>query len=104
MPVFFHITVLYCLPFTNTFMFLLTDGSLDWLSNVVLVIILLIVLIDWVSFLYISILGIFFGFLFHVVVVGPITFSLDFATGYSLVYQFVFATLIGMVFCKKKTT
>ncbi len=36
LPTFWHLTLLYCLPFTSTVMFLLTQGSVEWLINVAL--------------------------------------------------------------------
>ena len=38
LPAFWHLTLLYCLPFTSTVMFLLTQGSVEWLINVAITI------------------------------------------------------------------
>jgi Na+/proline symporter len=102
LPTFWHLTLLYCLPFTSTVMFLLTQGSTEWLINVALTIMFLIVLVDWMSFLILSALGISLGFLFYKLAIGPINLQLDFSTGYLLVYQGIFATLIGLLFARRK--
>ncbi len=102
LPTFWHLTLLFCLPFTSTVMFLITQGSVEWLINVAITIMFLIILVDWVSFIILTGLGVFLGIFFHQIVVGPISIQLDFSTGYLLVYQVVFATLIGLLFARRK--
>ena len=102
LPTFWHLTLLYCLPFTSTVMFLLTQGSVEWLINVALTIMFLIVLVDWMSFVILTVLGIAIGLLCYKTAVGPIELHLDFSTGYLLVYQGIFATLIGLLFARRK--
>ena len=102
LPTFWHFTLLYCLPFTSTVMFLLTQGSAEWLINMTLTIMFLIVLVDWMSFMILTILGIALGFLFYQTAIGPIHLHLDFSTGYLLVYTCVFSTLIALLFARRK--
>jgi Na+/proline symporter len=102
LPTFWHLTLLYCLPFTSTVMFLLTQGSVEWLINVAIIIMFLIVLVDWISFVVLTLLGFAMGFLFYKLAIGPIDLQLDFSTGYLLVYQGIFATLIGLIFARRK--
>ena len=45
-PLFWHVTLTYCLPFIGTMMFLLTKGSLPWLMNVGVSIFFLILLVS----------------------------------------------------------
>jgi Na+/proline symporter len=101
-PAYYHLTLLYCLPFTSTVMFLLTQGSVDWLTNVALTIMFLIVLADWMSFIILTVLGVALGFLFHKLSIGPIDLHLDFSTGYLLVYTCLFSTLIALLFARRK--
>ncbi len=102
LPTFWHLTLLYCLPFTSTVMFLLTQGSVEWLINIALTIMFLIVLVDWLSFVILSALGVTLGLLFYQLAIGPITLQLDFSTGYLLVYTCVFATLIALIFARRR--
>ena len=102
LPTFWHFTLLYCLPFTGTVMFLLTKGSAEWLINVAITIMFLIVLVDWLSFVILSALGVALGFLFYQLVIGPIDLHLDFTTGYLLVYTCVFSTAIALLFSSRK--
>ncbi|XWN35578.1 MAG: HD domain-containing protein [Roseivirga sp.] len=101
-PTFWHLTLLYCIPFTSTVMFLLTQGSTEWLINVAITIMFLIVLVDWMSFVILTALGIGLGFLFYTQLIGSINIQLDFSSGYLLVYQGLFATLIGLLFARRK--
>ena len=102
LPTFWHFTLLYCLPFTSTVMFLLTQGSVEWLINVAIIIMFLIVLVDWMSFIILTVLGVTFGFLFYRLAVGPIDMQLDFSTGYLLVYTVTFSVLISLLFARRK--
>ena len=102
LPAFWHFTLLFCIPFTSTVMFLLTQGSVEWLINVAITIMFLIVLVDWRTFFILTILGIGLGMLFYRVAIGPISLQFDFSTGYLLVYQGVFATLIGLLFAHRE--
>ncbi|MEM9416809.1 MAG: HD domain-containing protein [Bacteroidota bacterium] len=102
LPTFWHLTLLFCIPFTGTVMFLLTQGSIEWLINVAITIMFLIVLVDWLTFFILTGLGITLGILFYRVAIGPISLQLDFTTGYLLVYQGVFATVIGLLFARRK--
>ena len=102
LPTFWHLTLLYCLPFTSTVMFLLTQGSMEWLINVAITIMFLIVLVDWLSFVILSALGVSLGFLFYQMAIGPVNLQLDFSTGYLLVYQGVFSTVIALLFSRRK--
>lgn len=102
LPTFWHLTLLFCIPFTSTLMFLLTQGSIEWLINVAITIMFLIVLVDWLTFFILTALGIVLGALFYRAAIGPISLQLDFSTGYLLIYQGVFATLIGLLFARRR--
>ncbi len=102
LPTFWHLTLLYCIPFTSTVMFLLTQGSVEWLINVAITIMFLIVLVDWLTFLLLAILGVGLGCLFYRLAIGPIDLQLDFTTGYLLVYAVTFSTLICLLFARRR--
>ncbi|MCU0318423.1 MAG: hypothetical protein MUC61_03785, partial [Amoebophilaceae bacterium] len=97
-----HLTLLYCLPFTSTVMFLLTQGSIEWLINVALTIMFLIVLVDWLSFVVLTALGVLLGLMFYTLAIGPIQLQLDFSTRYLLVYTCIFSTLIALIFSRRR--
>ena len=102
LPTFWHFTLLFCLPFTSTVMFLLTQGSVEWLINVAITIMFLIVLVDWLTFFMLTVLGVGLGFLFYRLSIGPIDLQLDFTTGYLLVYTIIFSTSICLLFARRR--
>jgi len=102
LPTFWHVTLLYCLPFTSTVMFLLTKGSIEWLINITLTIMFLVVLVDWLSFVILSVLGITLGIGFYRLAFDLADLKLDFNTAYALVYACVFSTLIALLFARRR--
>ena len=94
LPTFWHLTLLYCIPFMSTIMLLTTHGSIEWLTHMAISIFFLIVLVDWLTFLLLTILGIVLGFFFYSQVVGPVSIQLGFIGWYLVVYQSIFATCI----------
>jgi len=107
-PSYWHLTIVYCLPFMATAMFLLVGGTSEWLVNVTITILLLTWLVDWLSFFIMSFIGIFlgslFGLSFSYLLNIPFTslINLDYASSYLLGYTCFFCTLLGLVFFHKK--
>lgn len=99
---YYHFCLLYCLPFVTTFLFLLEGGSMEWLLNVVLSIILLIVLADWATFVGLSILGMVLSMGLYKLGIGPLAMRMDLDITYTLVYAVTFSTLIGLLFARRK--
>lgn len=56
--VFWYVTLIYCLSFFGTFMLLQNHGSPMWVTNAMLVLMLLTILLDWISFSVVLIIGI----------------------------------------------
>ncbi|MCP3659526.1 MAG: hypothetical protein GY830_04065 [Bacteroidetes bacterium] len=102
-PLYWHITLTYCLPFITTVMFLLSKGSLLWLIQIAVSIFMLIILVAGEVFLILAPLGILLGLAFYKYFVGPINIlSLGFDTNYYLIYSLLFPTIIGLLFAYKK--
>ncbi|MCU0318327.1 MAG: HD domain-containing protein [Amoebophilaceae bacterium] len=99
---YYRFCLLYCLPFVTTVLLLFEGGNTEWIVNVTLAIMFLIVLVDWFSFIVITVLGVVLGFVAYQLAIGPINLRLDFSTRYLLVYQSIFATLIGLLFARRK--
>jgi signal transduction histidine kinase len=57
-PFYWYLTIIYCLPFFGIYVFLQTNGSSDWSFNLILGLFWLITVLDWVSFAFVSFLGI----------------------------------------------
>ncbi len=101
-PVYYHFSLLYCLPFVTTFFFLLEKGSIEWVINVALSIMLLIVLTDWLTFVVLSVLGVTLAMIVYKLGIGPLVVSMDIDTKYTLFYAVAFSTLIGLLFARRK--
>jgi hypothetical protein len=102
LPNFWHITIMYCLPFYSTIMFLLTNASIEWVINIAVAIILLLMVVDWVTALILGFVGIVVAYSLYRVAIGDVHIALDFTAGYLLVYQGVFGILIGLLFARRK--
>ena len=100
---YWHITLMYSLPFITTVMFLLTGGSISWLMNIGTSIFFLIMLVTGEVFLILAPLGVGLALIFYKYYIGPIQIStLGFDINYLLIYQVLFSTVIGLLFAYKK--
>ncbi|MBA8666558.1 hypothetical protein H1Q59_01450 [Holosporaceae bacterium 'Namur'] len=101
-PLYWHFTLMYCLPFVTTVMLIILEAHYEWLINLTLSIMLLTMLVDWLSFILISLAGMLFGFLFYELVIGDAILPADFETIYLSIYVCLFASLIGILFARPK--
>jgi Na+/proline symporter len=103
MPFFFHFTLLYCLPFSSTVMLLATQGDMAWLINLALSILMLMVLVDYLSVVLLSALGILVGLLFYTYFWTP-TIHLSFTVISSslILYQCTVGVFIILLFARRR--
>lgn len=107
-PTFWHFTLIYCLPFMATVMYLLVGGTTEWLVNVAMIVLLLAWLVDWLTFTWMTLIGTMLGVLFGVwfsrYIGVPFTslIASDYPSLYLLGYTWFFATLMGLIFFRKK--
>jgi hypothetical protein len=101
-PVYYHFTLLYCLPFVTTFLFLLEERNIEWVVNVALSILFLIVLVDWTTFLGLSMLGVLLAIGLYKLGIDTVSNHMDLDTRYTLTYAMTFSTLIGLLFARRK--
>ncbi|MEL6358368.1 MAG: hypothetical protein AAFQ01_00335, partial [Bacteroidota bacterium] len=99
---YYYLTLLYCLPFVTTFLFFLEGNSTEWLLNVGLSIMLLIVLVDWAMFIWLSVLGVALAIGLYKLGIAPLTIHMDIETKYTLAYAVTVSTLIGLLFARRK--
>lgn len=106
-PSFWLITVFYTLPFVSTIMFLATQGAPEWVVSILMATLLLIFLVDWLTFLFIIVLGCIAGFLFYGAYVGGLDLViLDEESRSLFFYQIIFGVVTGAIFSwhRKKET
>lgn len=101
-PTYWHMAVMYVLPLSTTLSFFITGGTTEWLINVALAIIMLSAVVDWLSGIILTVLGVGLGaMLYHVLfaVLGDMTpVSIDSVTLHHLTYTCIFSTSIGLFF------
>lgn len=102
LPNFWYLTILFCIPFTNTVMYLLSNGRVEWLINFLCFGILLYILLDWISLLAITIFGIVLGIIFFKILGGELGFPVNFMNKYLLLYQLAFCWVAGIAFLRRK--
>jgi Histidine kinase-, DNA gyrase B-, and HSP90-like ATPase len=101
-PTYWHTTVMYVLPFSTTFSFLIVGGTTEWLINIALAIIMLCAVVDWLTCIMLAGLGTGLGItlyhLFFAVLTDMPPLGLDLMTKHQLTYTCIFATSIGLLF------
>src|SRR5580704_5409869 len=100
-PLYWHATLLYCLPFLTTFMLFDSQGSTYWLLNMILAMLLLAVLVDWRSFTIILSLGIFLGYIFFLLAGETKELFLSSEALYWAGYMCFYAFLVGSLFSRR---
>lgn len=101
-PLYWHLTLLYCLPFLSTFMLLDNGTATFWLYNIVLALFLLAALVDWVSFVILLLVGSSFAYGLFRFLRNDILTPFDSENIYLLIYLYVFAAFIGVIFSRRK--
>ncbi|OHE73487.1 MAG: hypothetical protein A2Y14_02350 [Verrucomicrobia bacterium GWF2_51_19] len=102
LPLYWYITLLFCLPFITTYMFIQSHASIFWMVNAGLTLFLLGILLHWAEFLIILFLGVFLGSLVATVHHHDAPFFIDKDDIYLFAYMCVFSTLIALIFSRKK--
>lgn len=104
LPLYWHLILLYSLPFFCTYMLLRNDVSLGWLTNMSLALFLFILLVDWLVFLISVLLGAALGLgayaLFHGFSNLHVQATLD--DLYLACNQYSFIIIVGIFFSRHK--
>lgn len=102
LPIYWYLTLLYCLPFFGTYMLLKNQISNAWLMNDVLGLFLLMLLVDWISFIVLIAIGISLGWLCYILTGGILLAPINKNSVYLAMYMYTFAIVIGGVFSRNK--
>lgn len=101
LPLYWHCTLLYCLPFITTFMLLDSQGDTYWLLNLILAMLLLAVLVDWRSFVFILPTGILMGYGFFLLAGESKSLLFSSEALHWAVYMCFFSILVGILFSRR---
>ncbi|WP_339042069.1 sodium:solute symporter family transporter [Candidatus Lariskella endosymbiont of Hedychridium roseum] len=100
---YWYISLLFCLPFVATYTFFVTEMDEFWLLNTVLSVILLGLLVDSLSFVVLTSIGVALGYVcFYVISPNQITSNLPSHDIYLIGYLYAFLMLIIIVFIRGK--
>ena len=97
-PIYYHFTLLYCFPFMTTFLFLLEGGSIEWVINVMLSIMIFIMLLDYITAAGLFTLGIALAVGLYKAGIGPLALSMSIDVQYLLAYGVGFSIIVGILF------
>lgn len=97
LPIYWYLTLTYCLPFLGTFMLLQNSESTAWLTNAMLALVLLILLVDWISLVILLLIGAASGWLTYYLITGNFG-SVDSGS----LSNYVFAVVIAMLFSRNR--
>ena len=95
-------TLLYTLVLMPTVMFLLNSEIFEWLMNIALGIFILALLVDWVVFLFIQVIGILIGYSICLYLLGSINIHQTSRNIYLGIYLLIFSILIGLTFSRRR--
>ncbi len=99
-PLFWHFTVMFCLPFYVTFMIWYEGLSLIWAINASLAILTGLILLDLKSFFHIYILGAILGATTALILGHHLVLLLSEYTLYPSLYMFLFTFFIVILFSR----
>lgn len=103
LPIFWQISIVYCLPFISTIMFIFTNGSTQWLTSIAINIIFMFLLTDWRNCIFNIVAGVVGAFfiaktIFH----SDLNFNISIDNASLISYQIIFGVIIGLLFARKK--
>lgn len=98
-PYYWYFTLLYMLPFFFTFMFLKNNGAPIWQANMIQLILLLILVTDWLSFILLMGIGSILGFIAYYFTTPIVNTVQLYGTGY---VAFFISVIICAIFSRNK--
>lgn len=98
LPLYWHIVLLISLPMNTTFFFFLEKGSIEWLLNMSLAVFMLSLLIDWLSFIILAVVGSGLGCILAFYTIGHDSIYITQDRLFLVLYMITFSALIGFLF------
>ncbi|MBX9696939.1 MAG: HAMP domain-containing histidine kinase [Alphaproteobacteria bacterium] len=99
-PLIWHLTIIYCLPFFGTYMFLDNINSISWLTNITIGLVWLVLITNWVTFILSLAIGISLGTLTHYLMEGPTYLDMGVLGG--AFANYIWAAIIAAIFSHRK--
>ena len=103
--IYWYMTLIYTLPFSTTFVLLDKSCSKFSLINYSFSIFVLALLVDWLSFILMSISGTILGILIHIIFSNSVLINTFWSNGLPYVlYMIIFSSAIGLIFARKNNS
>lgn len=106
LPLYWHMSLLYCIPFFAAIMLLRNGLSIEWLLNMLLGLFLFVLLVDWLTFLIILSLGALLGIIYYTFTDGSVditSLNSQISTSTSLIlYLYIYTFIIGALFARNR--
>ncbi len=102
LPIYWHVTLCYCLPLMSTYNLLDSSLQTTWIVNSSLSILILVLLVDWISFIVIMFAGIAGGFFLFFITNGTFKVLYEANNYFLVLYVHFFSIIIGSFFLYQK--
>lgn len=102
LPLFWHITLLFCLPYFAISMCLFSSCSMEWIIDLILIIFILSILVDWKTYVILIISGAFLAGCSFALFGDPSHFKPDFGAFPMMTYAIGVAISAGVLFSRNK--
>lgn len=99
-PLYWHFTVMFCLPFLVTFMLLFEGVTLYWIVNINIAVLFGIILLDFISFITVYSVGVILGVLISYLLGHTLNVELPNYLVYPYFYMLVFVLGILIIFAR----
>ncbi|AIL64605.1 CAI-1 autoinducer sensor kinase/phosphatase CqsS [Rickettsiales bacterium Ac37b] len=102
LPLYWYMVIIFTVPFLTTYLLLKDNFSLGWLINFNIGVMIVILLLDSLTFVVIEAIGIILGFVFFYSLGNKIdSWPTDYNTALFL-YMFICTVILGTIFSKNK--
>ena len=101
-PMYWNITLMFCLPFLSTVVYSLNPCCFEWQLNIILSVFLLSTITHWRTFISTLSIGIALGIGFHMIFMSDAEVEMNFQIMRFGVYTFLFSIIICFLFIKRK--
>jgi two-component system CAI-1 autoinducer sensor kinase/phosphatase CqsS len=103
LPIYWYATILYSFPFFIAFMTLKNHGETAWIMNLLSITILMILLMDWVSYSIVFVLGVFLACsAYYLTSHNPFVYIPGTVSYKDIINTFTISIIMGVIFFRNK--
>ena len=102
LPLYWYFTLMFSIPFFGTYLLLQNNMSMDWIINQSIGLFILILLVDWLMFIILSLIGTPLAFLVFYIINRKINFDFSQHEHALGIYLYIWIFICGVIFSSKK--